>query len=201
LPENSVAVHRTIYRVDASSGSFFGGIGHVHANALVDGARFGFADNNFLDFAILAKVFVASQGLQENIFVLDRRHQPDHVDQILLFDSDTSEIATTGGFHFTLLALLSLRRRLFLDLVLLVELELLWRRYLVLNCFLVIDSPAIWTSALLVGGLETVEAELADLRKRLSVRSPYGRKSCGQPFQGRDYTNGGHLLDNRKGRV
>lgn len=74
LPENSVAVHRTIYRVDASRGSFFGGIGHVHANTLVDRARLGFADNNFLDFAILAEVFIASERLQENIFVLDRRY-------------------------------------------------------------------------------------------------------------------------------
>jgi hypothetical protein len=172
LPENSVAVHRTIYRVDASSSSFFGGIGHVHANTLVDRARFGFADNNFLDFAILAEVFIASKRLQENIFVLDRRYQPDHVNKILLFDSDTGKIATTGGFDFALLALLSLRRSLFLDFVLLVELELLRRRYLVLNGFLVIDPATIWTSAFLVGGLETVETELADLWKRLSVSSP-----------------------------
>lgn len=87
----------------------------------------------------------------------------------MLFDSDAGEIATTGGFDFALLALLSLRRSLFLDLVLLVELELLRRRYLVLNCFLIIDPAAIWTSAFLVGGLETVETELADLWKRQSV--------------------------------
>lgn len=167
LPENSVAIHRPIYRVDAGSSSFFGAIGHVHANTLVDRARLGFADNNFLDFAILAKVFIASKRLQENIFVLDGRYQPDHVDKILLFDSDTGEIAATGGFDFALLALLSLRRSLFLDLVLLVELELLRCRYLVLNGFLIIEPAAIWTRAFLVGGLETVETELADLWKRL----------------------------------
>jgi len=172
LPENSVAVHRTIYRVDTSSSSFFGGIGHVHANTLVDRARLGFADNNFLDFAILAEVFIASKRLQENVFVLDRRYQPDHVNKILLFDSDAGEIAPTRGFDFALLALLSLGRSLFLDLVLLVEFELLRRRYLVLNCFLIIDPATIWTSAFLVGGLETVETELADLWKRLSVSSP-----------------------------
>ena len=197
LPENSVAVHRTIYRVDASSGSFFGGIGHVHANTLVDRARFGFADNNFLDLAILAEVFIASKRLQENIFVLDRRYQPDHVDKILLFDSDAGKIATTGGFDFALLVLLSLRRSLFLDLVLLVELEFLRCRYLVLNCFFIIDSTAIWTSAFLVGGLETVETELADLWKCLLV-SRLG-KSCGQSQE--LITIWGHLPDNHKGRV
>jgi hypothetical protein len=197
LPENSVAVHRTIYRVDASSGSFFGGIGHVHANTLVDRARLGFANNNFLDFAILAEVFIASKRLQENIFVLDRRYQPDHVDKILLFDSDAGEIATTGGFDFALLALLSLRRSLFLDLVLLVELELLRRRYLVLNCFFVIDSAAVWTSAFLVGGLETIETELADLWRRLSVSRLW--KSCGQSEE--LITIWGHLPDSHKGRV
>ena len=87
----------------------------------------------------------------------------------MLLNSDAGEIATTGGFDFALLALLSLRCSLFLDLVLLIELELLRRRYLVLNCFFIVDSAAVWTSTFLVGGLEAVETELADLWKRLSV--------------------------------
>ena len=145
----------------------------------------------------MAEVFIASKRLQENIFVLDRRYQPDHVDKILLFDSDAGEIATTGGFDFALLALLSLRRSLFLDLVLLVELELLRRRYLVLNCFFVIDSAAVWTSAFLVGGLETIETELADLWRRLSVSRLW--KSCGQSEE--LITIWGHLPDSHKGRV
>ena len=60
LPKNSVTVHRTIDRGNTSGSSVFAGICHIHANALVDGSRLCFADNDFLNFAILAEVFVAS---------------------------------------------------------------------------------------------------------------------------------------------
>ena len=172
MPEDSVTVHRTVHRVDTSRSSFFRGVGYVNTNTLVDRPRLGFADNYFLNFAVLAEVFLVSKCLQKYIFVFDGRYQSDHIDKILLLDSDAGEIATTGGFDFALLALLSLRRSLFLNLVLLVELELLPRRYLVLNCFFIIGPATIWTSAFLVGGLETVETELADLWKRLSISSP-----------------------------
>lgn len=41
--------------------------------------------------------------------------------------------------------------------------DVLFRRYLELNRLFIIDSPAIWTCALLVRVLEAVEAELANL--------------------------------------
>jgi hypothetical protein len=58
---------------------------------------------------------------------------------------------------------------LFLEFVLLIEFELFRCWYLVLNGFLIVDTTAVWASALLVGGFETVETELADLWPYLSA--------------------------------
>jgi hypothetical protein len=81
----------------------------------------------------------------------------------LLFDSDTCEVATTGGFDFAFLALLPFKRSLLLDFVLLVEFDLFRCWYLVLYGFVIVDPATIWTCTFLVGGFETVETELADL--------------------------------------
>ncbi len=50
-----------------------------------------------------------------------------------------------------------------LVLVQLVELEFFGGRNLVLNGLLVVGSAAVRASALLIGGLQTIKAELADL--------------------------------------
>lgn len=163
MPENSIPVHRTIYRCDACRCGLLSCVCDIHANTLVDGARFRFADDDLFNLTILAEVIIPTERLQQSIFVFYRRNQSNNVDKVLLFDSDTSQVASVGGFNFTLLGLFSLGRSLLLILVLLVKLEFLRCWYFVLYCFLIIDSTAIWTGTLLVGSFETVEAKLAYL--------------------------------------
>ena len=81
----------------------------------------------------------------------------------MLFDTDTGQVASIGGFNFTLLSLFSFGGSLFLVFVLLVELEFLRCWNFVLDRFLIVNPTAIRTGTLLVGGFETIEAELAYL--------------------------------------
>jgi hypothetical protein len=54
--EDTITIDRSVDRVNAESSIFFPGICHVHSDSLVGRAGFGFADDNFLDLAILTKV-------------------------------------------------------------------------------------------------------------------------------------------------
>lgn len=90
LPQNSVPIHRAIHGCDACSCGFLGGIGDIDTNALIDGTRFSFANDDLFYLAILAKVIISSKCLQESIFIFDRWHQTNHIDKILLLDADAS---------------------------------------------------------------------------------------------------------------
>ena len=98
------------------------------------------------------------------LFIFHLRNQSDHIDQVLLFHSDASEIPATRGLDFALLGIFTFGGLLPLGLVQLV-LSLLFRcGYFVFNRLLVIWSSTIRACRFLVGGLEAVETELADLQ-------------------------------------
>lgn len=65
-PEKSIAVCRTIHSRDTASSIDFSRKCHVDADSLVRiTAWFGFADDDFVNLAILAKILRATQRLQK----------------------------------------------------------------------------------------------------------------------------------------
>ena len=159
----TVAVDRAIDSLYAQGCIFSSGIGYVDAHALIWSTRFCLADNNLVNFAILAKILGTPQSLQQGVFLFDLRHKTYHVDQVLLLDPNAGKVPPVGGFDLLLLCLFSLGRGLLSVLVGLIGFEFFGGGDLVLYRLLVVRPPTVWAGALFVGILEAVEAELADL--------------------------------------
>jgi hypothetical protein len=113
-----------------------------------------FADNDLLDFSILPKVVWTTKRGEQLRFIFYGRHKANHVDQVLLLDTDSGQVSPAGSFDFALLGLFSSGSQLLLVFVELIGLELLCRGYLILDGLLVVRSPAVRTGALLVCRLE-----------------------------------------------
>lgn len=136
---------------------------------MVGSTWLGLADHDLLDVAVLAKEFGTTERLQQGLFIFEGRNKSNDIDQVLLLHAYAGEISTRRIFNLSLLGLLSLGSSLLFVLVQLVELKFFSGGDLVLNGLLVVRSSAVGAGALFIGILETVEAELTNLRRGRSV--------------------------------
>ena len=101
VPEDSIAVRRSVHSSNTRCGIRLGGVGNIDTYTLV-GIATGLclADNDLLDLSILPKIFRSTKCLEELVLVADCGVEADHIHQILLHDPDTSQILPTGGLDF-----------------------------------------------------------------------------------------------------
>lgn len=103
-PEDAIAVLRAVDSLDAHGGILLPGIGDIDADRLCMWLA-GFADDNLDDFPVLAKVLVAAQGFEQSVF-LHLWAEAGHIDQVLLNDTQASEVFSAEGVCLTLLGFL-----------------------------------------------------------------------------------------------
>lgn len=74
------------------------------------------AHNNLDDLAVLSKVVLAAQSIEEAIFAY-RGRETCHVDEVLLDDAEPGEMLAAEGVGFSLLCLLLSNLRVLLGLL------------------------------------------------------------------------------------
>lgn len=78
IPQHSIAVLRAVDGVDASFGIFLASKGHIDTNRLLMLCiLLGFAHNDLQDLAVLTKVVIAAQRLEQFVFTYCRRETRD----------------------------------------------------------------------------------------------------------------------------
>lgn len=100
-PEKPVPILGAINSSNTSCCIDFSRKCNINTDALVWVATWlCFAHNNLVNFTILPKVVWTSQRLQELAFIPYCWIQPDHVDQVLLDNSNSGQVLSTRRFDF-----------------------------------------------------------------------------------------------------
>lgn len=198
LPQNTVSIRRSIHRSDTGCSVGLGSVGNVNPNPLVWIATgFCLADDDLVDFAILAEIVAPSESLKELVFVAYRWIQANHIDQVLLHDSDSSKILSTRCFNFALFGLFLFRGGSLSMLQRKIRFEsigepvsdksknsmdqhiLICIGNFVLYGLLVVNTSAVGAATLLTVGFDVVEAKLANLSSQNICQEALVKRSEG----------------------
>lgn len=109
--QDPIAISRSVHGTNACRCVGFARERHINPDSLVGvTAGLSLADHDLFDLAVLTEIFPSTQRLEELVFIADRRVQANNVDQILLDNTNTSQILATRGFNLPSLRFLLLCR-------------------------------------------------------------------------------------------